>query len=153
MLRCCMICQLCQTREAEGCNKWKMIFIEQFWARWPWSISVLESRLSMSSSSEVPASSKEGRNPENGRSRDFGRRQYRQSGFQHTDWPRPSSPDCSIKIITPAVKASVNSAIRLFYHRSIPVLDGVVVRTLAIKLEARVQVPVQDRISLFQFYN
>ena len=35
-----------------------MIFIEQFRARWPWSIGVLESWLSMSSSSsEVPASS------------------------------------------------------------------------------------------------
>ena len=33
-----------------------MIFIEQFRARWPWSIGVLESWLSMSSSSsEVPA--------------------------------------------------------------------------------------------------
>ena len=36
----------------------------------------------------------EGRNPENGRRRDFGRRRwYRQSGFQHTDRPRPSSPE------------------------------------------------------------
>ena len=35
-----------------------------------------------------------GRNPENGRCRDFGRRrQHRQSGFQHTDRPRPSSPE------------------------------------------------------------
>ena len=33
-----------------------MIFIEQFWAIWPWSIGVLEFWLSMSSS-EVPASS------------------------------------------------------------------------------------------------
>ena len=34
-----------------------------------------------------------GRNPENGRRRDFGRRRrHRQSGFQHTDRPRPSSP-------------------------------------------------------------
>ena len=33
-----------------------------------------------------------GRNPENGRRRDLGRRRrYRQSGFQHTDRPRPSS--------------------------------------------------------------
>ena len=35
-----------------------------------------------------------GRNPENGRSRDLGRRRrHRQSGFQHTDRPRPSSPE------------------------------------------------------------
>ena len=34
-----------------------------------------------------------GRNPENGRRRDFGRRRRRQSGFQHTDRPRPSSPE------------------------------------------------------------
>ena len=34
-----------------------MIFIEQLQARWPWSIGLLESWLSMSSSSEVPASS------------------------------------------------------------------------------------------------
>ena len=33
-----------------------------------------------------------GWNPENGRRRDFGRRRHRQSGFQHTDRPRPSSP-------------------------------------------------------------
>ena len=33
-----------------------------------------------------------GRNPENGRRRDFGRRRrHRHSGFQHTDRPRPSS--------------------------------------------------------------
>ena len=33
-------------------------------------------------------------NPENGRRRDFGRRRrHRQSGFQHTDRPRPSSPE------------------------------------------------------------
>ena len=34
-----------------------------------------------------------GRNPENGRRRDFGRRRHRLSGFQHTDRPRPSSPE------------------------------------------------------------
>ena len=35
-----------------------------------------------------------GRNPENGRRRDFGRRRrHRQSGFQHTDRSRPSSPE------------------------------------------------------------
>ena len=35
-----------------------------------------------------------GRNPENGRHWDFGRRRrHRQSGFQHTDRPRPSSPE------------------------------------------------------------
>ena len=35
-----------------------------------------------------------GRNPENGRHWDFERRQrHRQSGFQHTDRPRPSSPE------------------------------------------------------------
>ena len=35
-----------------------------------------------------------GRNLENGRVRDFGRRRrHRQSGFQHTDRPRPSSPE------------------------------------------------------------
>ena len=34
-----------------------------------------------------------GRNPENGRRRDFGRRRHRQSGFQHTDRPRPSSTE------------------------------------------------------------
>ena len=34
-----------------------------------------------------------GRNPEHGRRRDFGRRRHRQSGFQHTDRPRPSSPE------------------------------------------------------------
>ena len=35
-----------------------------------------------------------GRNPENGRRRDFGRRQqHRQSGVQHTDGPQPSSPE------------------------------------------------------------
>ena len=34
-----------------------------------------------------------GRNPENGRHRDFGRRRHRESGFQHTDRPRPSSPE------------------------------------------------------------
>ena len=35
-----------------------------------------------------------GRNPENGRRQDFGRRRrHRQSGFQHTDRPRPSSPE------------------------------------------------------------
>ena len=35
-----------------------------------------------------------GRKPENGRRRDFGRRRrHRQSGFQHTDRPRPSSPE------------------------------------------------------------
>ena len=104
-------------------------FIEQFRARWPWSIGVLEFWLSMSSSSEVPTSSilripslrrfvpgcgrhlqewslyvfaavarrdgdetSRGRNPENGRRRDFGRRRHRQSEFQHTDRPRPSSP-------------------------------------------------------------
>ena len=34
-----------------------------------------------------------GRNPDNGKRRDFGRRRrHRQSGFQHTDRPRPSSP-------------------------------------------------------------
>ena len=34
------------------------------------------------------------RNPENGRRRDFGRRRrHRQSGFQHTDGPQPSSPE------------------------------------------------------------
>ena len=114
-----------------------MIYIEQFRAGWPWSIGVLESWLSMSSSSsEVPASSilripssrhfvpgcgrhpqewslqrthlqrpllkmsptagdkmSRGRNPENGRRRDFGRRWHWQSGFQHTDKPWPSSPE------------------------------------------------------------
>ena len=46
------------------------------------------------------------RNPENGRRRDFGRRrQNRQSRFQHTDRPRPSSPElfskdlCSVLFI------------------------------------------------------
>ena len=34
-----------------------MIFIEQFRARWPWTIGLLESWLSVSSPSEVPASS------------------------------------------------------------------------------------------------
>ena len=35
-----------------------------------------------------------GRNPENGRRRDFERRRrHRRSGFQHTDRPRPSSPE------------------------------------------------------------
>ena len=34
-----------------------------------------------------------GRNPENGRRRDFGRRRHRQSGFQHTDRLRPSRPE------------------------------------------------------------
>ena len=34
-----------------------------------------------------------GRNPENGRRRDLGRRRHRQSGFQYTDRPRPSSPE------------------------------------------------------------
>ena len=35
-----------------------------------------------------------GRNPENGRRRDFGwRRRHWQSGFQHTDRPWPSSPE------------------------------------------------------------
>ena len=35
-----------------------------------------------------------GRNPENGRCREFGRRRrHRQSGFQHTDRPRPSSSE------------------------------------------------------------
>ena len=34
-----------------------------------------------------------GRNPENGRRRDFGRRGYSQSGFQYTYGPRPSSPE------------------------------------------------------------
>ena len=34
-----------------------------------------------------------GRNPQNGRRRDFGRRRHRQSGFQHTGRPRPSSPE------------------------------------------------------------
>ena len=34
------------------------------------------------------------RNPENGRRRDFGRRRrHQQSWFQHTDRPRPSSPE------------------------------------------------------------
>ena len=37
---------------------------------------------------------KRGRNPENGRSRDFGRRwRHRQSGFQHADRSRASSPE------------------------------------------------------------
>ena len=35
----------------------------------------------------------QGRNPENGKRRDFRRRRYRQSGFQHTDRPWPSSPE------------------------------------------------------------
>ena len=35
-----------------------------------------------------------GRNPENGWCRDFGRRRWhRQSGFQHTNRPQPSSPE------------------------------------------------------------
>ena len=34
-----------------------------------------------------------GRNPENGRRRDFGRRQHQQSGFQYTDRPWSSSPE------------------------------------------------------------
>ena len=34
-----------------------------------------------------------GRNPENGRRRDFGRRRHRQSEFQHTDRLRPSSAE------------------------------------------------------------
>ena len=39
-----------------------------------------------------------GKNPENGRRRDFGRRRrHRQSGFQHTDRPRPFSPELSNK--------------------------------------------------------
>ena len=51
--------------------------------------------------------------PENGRRRDFRRRGQRQSGFQYTV---PIDHDhlarnCSIKIITPAVKASVISII------------------------------------------
>ena len=33
------------------------------------------------------------RNPENERRRDFRRRWHRQSGFQHTNRPRPSSPE------------------------------------------------------------
>ena len=96
--------------------------IEQFRARRPWSIGMLESWLSMSSSSsEVPASSilripvattpedvslsqgetSRGRNHENGRRREFGRRrQHRQSGFQHTDRPRPSSPELFNKMST-----------------------------------------------------
>ena len=94
------------------------IFIEEFLAWWPWTIGMLESWLSMSSSSEVLASSifsslqrthlqrpllrmslttgdktLRGRNPENGRCRDFGRRQHWQTGFQHTYRPRPSSPE------------------------------------------------------------
>ena len=95
-----------------------LIFIEQFRARLPWSIGVLESWLSMSSSSsEVPASSilripsprrfvpgsslraSAANTPtvtttENVRHRNFGRRRrHRQSGFQHTDRSRPSSPE------------------------------------------------------------
>ena len=34
-----------------------------------------------------------GRNPKNGRCQDFGRTWHRQSGFQHTDRPWPSSPE------------------------------------------------------------
>ena len=34
-----------------------------------------------------------GKNPENGRCRGFGRRWHRQSGFQYTYRPRPSSPE------------------------------------------------------------
>ena len=34
-----------------------------------------------------------GRNPENGRRRDFGRRGYRQSGFQYTNEPQPFCPE------------------------------------------------------------
>ena len=107
---------------------------------------LLESWLSMSSSSEVPASSilrfpsprrfipscgrhpreplqwiylqwthlqrplqrmsstagdetSRGRNPENGRRRNFGKILYRQSGFQYTYRPRPSSLDSFNKII------------------------------------------------------
>ena len=52
-----------------------------------------------------------GRNPENGRRRDFGRRRrHRQSGFQHTDYHGHLARNCSIKIITPTVKATVISA-------------------------------------------
>ena len=38
-----------------------------------------------------------GMNPENGRRWVFGRRRHRQSGFQHSDRPRPSSPELSNK--------------------------------------------------------
>ena len=120
-----------------------MIFIEQFRARWPWSINCWNPdcrchllpksrRLPFSGFLPLDVSSpamgdifrsghcrcvhcsgsqfsarqrpllkmsptgldetSRGRNPENGRCWDFGRRRrHRQSGFQHIDRPRPSS--------------------------------------------------------------
>ena len=97
-----------------------MIFIEQFQARWPWSVGMLESWLSRSSSKAQASSilripsprrslqrthlqrpllrmsstagdkTSRGRNPENGRRLGFRRRHW-QSGFQHSYRPRPCS--------------------------------------------------------------
>ena len=83
-----------------------VIFIKQFRARWPWSIGVLESWLSMSSSSEVPASSIL-RIPSPRRFVPVCGRQLQDSNtpIDHGHLAR----DCLIKITMLAVKASVVS--------------------------------------------
>ena len=123
-----------------------MIFIEQFRARWPWSIGVSESWLPMQPSSEVPASSILriptprrfvlgcGRHlqewysdhswrclPQPGTKRrvegilrmeDAGTSEEDGIGNQDSDTPIDHghlARNCSIKIITSAVKASVIS--------------------------------------------
>ena len=76
----------------------QLIYIEYLWARCR-GLSVcwnpdcrLRPLLKMSPIDGDETS--RGRNPENRRRRDFGRRRrHRQSGFQHTDRPRPSSPE------------------------------------------------------------
>ena len=110
-----------------------MIFIEQFWAIWPWSIGVLESWLSMSSSSvlEFSAShcSEHTYSDHSWRCLSQPGKKHRGEGILRMEDARTAEEDddidsqdsntpidhghlaqnCSIKIITPAVKASVIS--------------------------------------------
>ena len=71
------------------------VFIKKFRARWlcePLQRTHLQRPLLKMSPTDGDETSR-GRKPENGRRRDFGRRRHRQSGFQYTYGPRPSSPE------------------------------------------------------------
>ena len=75
-----------------------MIFIEQFRGRWMFAEANTPTATTPEDVSHSRGRNVEGRNPANGRRRDFvRRRRHRQSGFQHHGH---LARNCSIKIIT-----------------------------------------------------
>ena len=57
-----------------------------------------------------------GRNPENGRRQDFGKRRHQQSGFQHINRPWPSSPELFNKDHNAGRENLSHLKVKIVYH-------------------------------------